>query len=183
MTLLALWLLATIDAGASGYRAAAGRNALVRKRAYYARAVGRGVLAGQTLLFAALASATVVGAATVDRASIDGQAHSFASRLLQVYLPYAAIMAGALLLRAAPSVDLRALTSSLVFGPLTLLRPLVALAGLAWAGLHVPRPALITLAAALVAMMLLLERLLGATIPETRPDGASIRRTGRAGGP
>ena len=49
-----------------------------------------------------------------------------------------------------------------MFGPLTLFRPLVALAGLVWAGLHVPRPPLVLLATAVVTMMLLLERLLAA---------------------
>jgi hypothetical protein len=161
MTALALWLLATIDSGASGYRAAAGRNALVRKRAYFLCAVARGALVAQALLAAALAAA-LVGAAAMDRASLQTDARAFASRLLQVYLPYTAVMACALLVRAAPSVDFRALTSALVFGPLTLLRPAVAVAGLVWAGLHVPRPALIAWATAVVAVMLLMERLLGA---------------------
>lgn len=42
-----LWLLATIDSAFIGYREAAGRNALIEKRAYYRHALFRGALIGQ----------------------------------------------------------------------------------------------------------------------------------------
>ena len=47
LTFLLLYLLATCDAAFCGFRAAAGRNALLFKRAYYLRAMGRGALWGQ----------------------------------------------------------------------------------------------------------------------------------------
>lgn len=170
MTPVILWLLATIDAGASGYRAAAGRNALVRKRGYYARAIARGALAGQFVLAAGLVGAVIGAAGAADRASLHREASAFGSRLLQAYLPYAALMGLAFVVRAAPSVDLRALTSALIFGPLTFLRPVVALAGLLWAGAHVPRLAVLLVAIPVAVAMVLLERML--TGPELPPPEA-----------
>lgn len=43
---LLLVVLAIVDAGFSGYRSAAGTSALVRKDAYYRRAIRRGLLWG-----------------------------------------------------------------------------------------------------------------------------------------
>ncbi|MDQ3818024.1 MAG: hypothetical protein M3362_10060 [Acidobacteriota bacterium] len=47
MIALVLWALATVDAAFIGYREAAGRSALIDKRAYYRRAMIRGALFGQ----------------------------------------------------------------------------------------------------------------------------------------
>ena len=54
---LFLWLLATIDSAFIGFREAAGRNALIDKRAYYRRALVRGALVGQVAVL-------IVGAIT-----------------------------------------------------------------------------------------------------------------------
>ena len=53
-----VYFLATLDSAFVGYREAAGRSALIRKGAYYARAMLRGALWGQAavaLAFALLA--------------------------------------------------------------------------------------------------------------------------------
>jgi hypothetical protein len=49
--------------------------------------------------------------------------------MLTVYLPYAAIVLIAIAIRILPSVDFRSATSVFVLGPMTALRPLVAIAG------------------------------------------------------
>ena len=47
MSILLLWLLATVESAFIGYRDAAGRSALIDKRHYYRRALLRGALMGQ----------------------------------------------------------------------------------------------------------------------------------------
>ena len=59
---LLLWFLATVDAAFIGYREAAGRNALIDKRAYYRNAMLRGAALGQiaVLLAGSLISLVVI---------------------------------------------------------------------------------------------------------------------------
>jgi hypothetical protein len=49
-----------------------------------------------------------------------------------VFGPIALVPLGLLAVRSVPSVDVRSIASTLVFGPLTLLRPLIVVAGGAW---------------------------------------------------
>jgi hypothetical protein len=72
--------------------------------------------------------------------------------------------------RAVPSVDVRSLTSVLVFGPFTLARPAVV-AGAAWALSHVPRPGVAVMLAIVVPMMLLAEPWLARRPNGGGPDG------------
>lgn len=50
-------------------------------------------------------------------------------RMVTVYGPYATVLLVSLLVRLLPSVDVRSASSVIVFGPLTLIRPFVILAG------------------------------------------------------
>src|SRR5262249_34164450 len=81
-------------------------------------------------------------------------------RLLQVYLPYAGVIGLAFALRLVSSVDVRSLTSVVVFGPLTLIRPVVAVAGVAWALFNVPPVDVAVVAGVVLVMMLSLEQYL-----------------------
>ena len=63
--------------------------------------------------------------------------------------------------RALPSVDLRSLTSTLVFGPLAGIRPFVAVAGLIWGVWAAPRVEIAAGGAAILALWLSLEGMLG----------------------
>jgi len=63
--------------------------------------------------------------------------------------------------RLIPSVDVRCLTSTLVFGPLAGIRPLVGIAGLAWGVWAAPRLEIIAGGAAILAIWLSMEGLLG----------------------
>jgi len=164
-----LYLLACIDAACCGYRDAGGRNARIDKRAYYRRALGRGLLWGQgAVIIVAVALAVLVWLAP-DRSSLLLAALAAGRRMLEVYLPYAALIGLAGLLRLAPSVDLRCLTSVLIFGPLLLLRPVVAAIGVVWAVWRFPRPEIILLGALILSLMLSLEGLLGLTRQEKQP--------------
>ena len=157
MSFLLLWLLATVDAAFIGYRDAAGRSALIDKRHYYRRALVRGALVGQI----AVAIAGIVAAGmlftTPQPARLFDTFDRVATRMLMVYIPYALILTATFFVRAIPSVDIRSITSVLVFGPFTLIRPLVVLAGAIWGLLVAPTAGVTLLMALIVSLMLGLE--------------------------
>lgn len=158
---LLLYLLATIDAACCGYRAAAGRSALIRKSSYYRRAILRGLLFGQAAVLIAGLVVLLLFTLSSDRASLISDLLEAGRRLLIVYLPYAAAVLMAFALRLIPSVDLRSMTSLLIFGPFMLIRPLVAVAGVAWAIIAVPRIEVFGLGLLILFLMLSLEPFLG----------------------
>ena len=160
MIAMALWLLATLDAAFTGYRAAAGRNALINKRRYYQRAMITGALFGQVAVVIAGVAVLVSVALTADRESLLRDYNRAGSRMLIVYLPYAVMILLSFLIRAVPSVDIRSITSTVIFGPLTLIRPLVAVTGLAYGVLGAVRAETIVLGVIVLTMMLSLERAL-----------------------
>ena len=160
LTFLPLYLLATCDAAFSGYRAAAGWNALLFKRGYYLRAMVGGALWGQLAVAPAGLVAGLLAMWSHSPSQVLDDYSTAGARLVQVYLPYAGLIGLAFLLRLVPSVDVRSMTSVLVFGPLTLLRPVVAVGGVVWALFQVPRAEVAVTAAVVLAMMLSLERFL-----------------------
>lgn len=158
MIAFALWLLATLDASLASYREAAGRNALIDKRAYYRRAMVKGALFGQVAVaIAACVMAVMVWLAASPKELFE-DFNRVGARMLVIYLPYAAIILLALTIRTLPSVDIRSITSTLIFGPFTLIRPLVAIAGLLYGLLAAPRIETIVLGLIVLAMMLSLEK-------------------------
>ena len=158
MIALTLWLLATLDTAFTGYREAAGRNALIRKRAYYREAMIRGALFGQAAVALAAAFVFLTLALNADRQSLLRDYNRSGSRMLIIYLPYAAIIMLAFLMRMIRSVDIRSITSTTIFGPFTLIRPVVALAGLAYGVFAAPRMETILLGVLVLVMMLGLEK-------------------------
>src|SRR5688500_518061 len=105
MTMVLLWLLATIDAAFTGYRAAAGRDLRIDKRAYYRRAGARGAIAGQ--LAAALVGAFVLLTlfASARPAALVADHVAAASRMSAIYLVYGAAIACAFAVWLVPSLD------------------------------------------------------------------------------
>jgi len=160
MTAVVLWLLATLDAGFTGYREAAGRNALINKRQYYRRAMLKGALFGQVAVAIAAFVILISVAVTPDRQSLMRDYDAAGSRMLIFYLPYAAVILVAFLARWIPSVDIRSITSTLIFGPFTLIRPLVAIVGLVYGVLAAPRVETVVLGLIVLTMMLSLEKAL-----------------------
>jgi hypothetical protein len=171
MIALMLWLLATLDAAFAGYREAAGRNALIRKRRYYRRAMIKGALFGQVAVGFAACGALISLALTADRELLLGDYEAAGFRMLLVYVPFALIILLAFLVRSIPSVDIRSITSTLIFGPFTLIRPLVAIAGLVYGVLSAPRLATIVLGAFVLTMMLGLEKALSFSRSERQNGG------------
>ena len=161
MIVFLLWLLATLDSAFIGYREAAGRNALIEKKAYYRHALIRGALFGQlaALIVGAIAAVALL---TSDNArELFGKLELIGARMLLVYIPYALIILIALSIRAFPSVDIRSITSTLIFGPFTLIRPVVVLLGAVWGILAAPGAITIVLVVLIVCLMLGLEWVLG----------------------
>jgi len=135
--LAALWILVSLDCALMGYRLAMGRSALLDKRRYHQRrslraaAVGQPALAAVTLLTACLVAAGPVG--------IDGAFNAAMVRLLVVAVPYAACILATTAVCILPSVSARTAASIVIFGPFTLIRPLVVSIAVLYAVLPDPR--------------------------------------------
>jgi hypothetical protein len=156
-----LYLLATIDATLSGYSAAAGRSALIRKGPHYRKAMLRGFVLGQIAAAVSLSLVVAVMNVVPDRTAFRADLALVWMRMLHVYLPFALTILTAFAFRAIPSVDVRCLTSTLVFGPLAGIRPLVGMAGLVWGILAAPRPEIVAGGSAILLLWLSLEGFLG----------------------
>lgn len=139
IAVLLLYVLATLDAILSGYRAAGGRNALIRKRAYQVRAQLRGLLWGQAGIVAIATFTGLLLALESDPSRLIADILEGCERTLAVFIPYSLVFLSALLMLVIPSVDVRSTLNTLIFGPFTFLRPFVGLAGVAWAVIGVPR--------------------------------------------
>ena len=156
-----LWLLATVDSAFIGYREAAGRNALIEKSAYFRHALIRGALFGQfAVLIVGMFMAITVASAT-DPGALFARFETVGARMLTVYVPYAIIILITFCIRAVPSVDIRSITSVLIFGPFTFIRPLVVLAGAVWGIVAAPGAITVAVTLLIVILMLGLEYVLG----------------------
>lgn len=136
---LLLWFLASVDGACTACREAAGRNALINKRAYYCRALLRGALYAQfAVAVTGLFILTLRYFSNQPRIVID-DLQTAGKGMLLFYVPYAIVVLAAFLIRTIPSVDLRSITSTVIFGPFTLIRPLVAIAGVGFGLYLAPR--------------------------------------------
>src|SRR6185369_1346407 len=174
---LFLWLLATLDSAFIGYREAAGRNALIDKKVYYRQALIKGAFFGQ---LAVLFVAVITGVALLisnDSRALFFDLQLIGSRMLSVFVPYAVIILTTLVVRSFPSVDTRCITSVLVFGPFTVIRPFVVLAGAIWGVLAAPSAVAIVLVLLIVTLMLSLEGVLGVLRARRKVFGAQWSRS------
>lgn len=152
-----LWLLATVDSAFIGYREAAGRNALIDKGAYFRRALIRGALFGQIAVLIVGVITAIALAIAGDPGALFSKFETVGARMLTVYVPYAIILLITFCIRAVPSVDIRSITSVLIFGPFTFIRPLIVLAGAVWGVVAAPGAITITITVLIVMLMLGLE--------------------------
>jgi len=129
MTLFVLYGLALLDGLLCGVRVSMGRSAVIRKRGYYMRAAFRGLLAAQIVSTVALLALALVMVFSTHRTGLRVDLERAAARMELVFLLYAALVLGNLLVRLVPSVDIRSATSVMMLGPLTALRPLVLIVG------------------------------------------------------
>jgi hypothetical protein len=129
MTLLILYLLASLDGLLCGCRTAMGRCPLIRLRPYYVAALLRGFFAAQVASLIAIIALAFVFLLTPHRVELRGELELAATRMLWIFLPYAATVLFSLALRLLPSTDVRSASSVFLLGPLTAIRPLLMTAG------------------------------------------------------
>ena len=171
MNFFLLYLLAISDSLLAGYRAVAGRNALIHKTRYYQRAMWSGVKWVQVAVLVAAALGGGLLWTSDSPRELFREYDRMAGYLLPIYLPYALVVFATFAIRAIPSVDIRSATSVLGFGPLTLLRPVVIYTGAARALWHVHPWQVVCISVVVLAMMMLMESFLRWKIdPETIKD-------------
>lgn len=154
MIAVLLWLLATVDSAFIGYREAAGRNAQIDKRAYYRHALIRGALFGQLAVLIVGLITVIVLVSVRDAGVLFSDLELVGARMLFVYVPYAFILLITFCVRAIPSVDIRSITSVLIFGPFTFIRPIVVVAGAVCGVIAAPGAITIALTVLIVTLML-----------------------------
>lgn len=173
MTLLLLYFLATLDGALCGCRASMGRCPLIFKRAYYIRSAVQGILAAQVASLISLAVLFLVLYGYGEPDLLRSDLRAAALRMMWIFIPFAAIVIAALILRFVPSTDIRSATSVFVLGPMTAIRPAVMVIGVVygiWAAKLLPT---ICLGLLVLTLMLLLELTLNFTnnrVQKTRID-------------
>lgn len=160
MSLIVLPMLVLIDAGFAGFRDAAGRDPRIHKwrDGWYPRAVVRGLIAGAIALVVVAVLAGIPGLVF----ELGADYRRAADAMLLILGPYTLFVLGAFIPYFIPSIEVRTLVSVIVFGPCTLVRPLVILASAIVAMLTVPQPAVCAAIALAVGATLLIEPALGA---------------------
>lgn len=157
VTLLTLHLLGTLDGAFSGFRAMAGRCARIRRNRVTLHALAWGALWAQVALVTVEGAGLLLCLVTTTEPQSLLPAGAIAVRWLGLY---AAMVGGAYALRVVPSIDVRAATSVLLFGPLTLLRPVVLVLTAIVVCWTDPRPVMLGSSLAVLVGALSLDRLL-----------------------
>jgi hypothetical protein len=172
--LVILWLFGSLHAGFAGIRESMGRNLLIRKRRYYFRAAVRGALVGQgASLLVVLTLAGMLSTAP-DPGELLATLGAAGQSALAVYAPYTAVVLVTFIPYFVPSVEVRSLVICAVFGTLTLLLPVVILAGAVAAVVAVPRAEVAVLFLVSVASIALVEPVLAATGWSTREAARAL---------
>jgi hypothetical protein len=153
--------LAVLDLAVCGFRAAAGREGRLDKTAFYAAAVLRAGLLGLAAVGSLAGLAALLVATSPDAAATWAAGVAAADGMLDVYLVYAVLVLAALALYLLPIGDFRTLTTVIVLGPMTLVRPAVIVAGLVLGAARAGDGRVAVVVAAAGVTMLLFERLIG----------------------
>jgi len=123
---ITLVILALLDGSFAGFRASVGRTGLINHRTSDYQAARRG--AGLVCVLLAPAIAEVCADLLVRPADLQHYTRA-GKAMLEVYGPYALLVLIALACYAALNWRLKYLASALILGPLTLLRPAIAILG------------------------------------------------------
>lgn len=132
--LLLLGVLVFVDGTLCGFRAAAGRNPRLFLFDYYAASMRRGAVG--SLATVAVFLGVGLGLRALGGEALWDDLVQTGSHMLVIYGLFATLVLSALGLYLVGSFDFGVLASVLVLGPFTLVRPLVILAGGAWAAFH-----------------------------------------------
>lgn len=156
-----LGVLALFDCLLGGFRAAAGRNGRLEKKAYYRQALVRAALAGALLVGVHVVLALVLVSTSSTPTATWSAFVAAAQLLVAFYGAFAALTLLAFVFYFAPVGDFRALTSVIVLGPLTLFRPVVIGGGIAVAAAKATDPRVALLGCSAGLSMIFFEHLLG----------------------
>ncbi len=126
MIAVTLCILALADASFSGFRAHAGRDGRIDKRAAKANAAAIGAAAGAGTLIAL--GALILGSIGIGLTTYDGLVDA-GGRMLLAYVIYATVVACGFAGYFSRWLEVRSLATMLVLGPGTFARPAVILAG------------------------------------------------------
>jgi len=152
-TIINLYILANLDTMFSGICAASGRDGRINKRKYYLKAMILGIAWGQVACLLGMLILGVVATMSPDRQTAVKEMVAVGDRMTTVYCIYAIVIFLTFAVRAIPSVDVRSITSTVFFGPLTLLRPAVIVIGIGW-GLALQPQVAVVIAAVLIASIM-----------------------------
>lgn len=164
MTPWLLYVLAVTDWAFAGYRHAAGRDGRIEKGAYYRRAVAVAVLLGHAPIAMVAGAVLILCAAGAEWSAFVAAG----TAMVWVYGVYAAIVLLAFVPYLFGHLEIRTLATVSVFGPLTLLRPAVIVAGAVLATWTVREVSVAVAAALAVACHLLAEPPLARMYPLPR---------------
>ena len=152
--IVSLYVLVMMDSAFSGICAASGRNAVLNKRAYYLRSMWDGAMWGNVACVVGVVLLLLAVWFSTDRERTTQELVAVGRRMSHVYWIYSVVVLSTFLVRAIPSVDIRAITSTIGFGPLTLIRPAVVLAGIVWGLMTNPGPNVVIVALGIATMMM-----------------------------
>lgn len=158
--LFVLYVLALLDGLLCGARVCMGRSATIKKRHYYLRATLRGVVGAQIVSIIALAALLFVMGLSKHMTILRGDLDHASRRMALIFIPYATVVLGNILLRLVPSTDIRSATSVMMLGPLTAIPPLVMITGVMYGIWSSELPETRLLGLFVLALMLSLEYVL-----------------------
>jgi hypothetical protein len=158
---LALAALAFVDCLLCGVRAAAGRNGLLDKRAYYRSATLRAALWGAAIVGGHVTLTALLCTTAPDPSAAWASFVEAGRLLVVVYGGFATAIFLAFGFYFAPIGDFRVLTSVLVFGPLTLSRRAVVVGTMLIAVGNVPEWRIALVAMSATISMCLVEGVFG----------------------
>jgi hypothetical protein len=157
---VAVALLVVCDAALAGFRASAGRDGRIAKRRDSLRALVRGALAGLVIVAANLAFVAVLRATASDPDATWRELLASAGDAAVVFGAFAALTLVAIALWFVPVPEVRLVPTLVILGPLTLVRPVVIVGGLAWVAFRSAEPRVWIAAVAAAVSMLAVEALL-----------------------
>ena len=130
MTAVILCTMALVDGALAGFRAWAGRDGRVVKQQDRVRSGVRGVIAAAVALVAIAAVLLVI----MDATSVTyGELVDAGNRMAVAYAPFCVAVALGFLGYFSASLESQALSTVIILGPATFLRPIVILAGAIYA--------------------------------------------------
>lgn len=156
-----LAILALFDALLAGFRAAAGRDGRIDKGPYFRLAIGRSAIGALALIALNVGVVTALVISAPDRAVAWAAMVHAGEISVWVFGGFATLTLAAFAFWFSPIPEYRLLSSIIVLGPLTLLRPLVIAGGLAFAASRVNEPRVWVAAAIACITMLAFERVIG----------------------